>query len=190
MGSLNVMPEYYNYFHLSTTTKSLNTAISYTGGAVAAFPAGFLVDWRGRRESIFWSCVITLIGAILQTSAVNIAMFIVGRFIIGMGMGVAATATPVYVSETAPPKYRAFALGLYYACWGVGTLIASGVCYRVSLHSFGVLLVVNCCIESICHKHLGLADSKLDSSRAQHCLYVCHSFCSRVSKMARGQRPS
>lgn len=132
MGSLNVMPEYTNYFDLTTATKSLNTAISYTGGAVAAFPAGFLVDWRGRKESILWSCIITLIGAILQTSAVNISMFIVGRFTIGMGMGVAATATPVYVSETAPPKYRAFALGLYYACWGVGTLIASGVCYRVS----------------------------------------------------------
>ncbi|CZR66416.1 related to hexose transporter protein [Phialocephala subalpina] len=130
MGSLNVMPSYYNYFELSTATKSLNTAISYTGGAIAAFPAGFLVDWRGRRESIFWSCVITLIGAILQTSSVHIAMFILGRFILGMGMGVAATATPTYVAETAPPKHRAFALGLYYSCWGVGTLIASGVCYR------------------------------------------------------------
>ncbi|KAG0649446.1 Lactose permease [Hyphodiscus hymeniophilus] len=130
MGSLNVMPEYFNYFHLTTATKSLNTAISYTGGAVAAFPAGFLVDWRGRRESIFYSCLITLLGAILQTSAVNIGMFILGRFIIGMGLAVAATATPTYVAETAPPKHRAFALGLYYACWGVGTLIASGVCYR------------------------------------------------------------
>jgi MFS family permease len=151
MGSLNVMPEYYNYFHLNTATKSLNTAISYTGGtlhpchhatgpiidtisgSIAAFPAGFLVDWRGRRESIFWSCIITLIGAILQTAAVNVGMFILGRFIIGTGLAVAATATPTYVAETAPPKHRAFALGLYYACWGVGTLIASGVCYRVCI---------------------------------------------------------
>ena len=59
-------------------------------------------------------------------------MFILGRFIIGMGLAVAQTATPIYVAETAPPKHRAFALGLYYAFWGVGTLIASGVCYRVS----------------------------------------------------------
>ncbi|RDW66028.1 hypothetical protein BP6252_09663 [Coleophoma cylindrospora] len=130
MGSLNVMPTYSNYFSLTTATKSLNTAISYTGGAVAAFPAGFLVDWRGRREAIFWSCVITLIGAILQTCAVHIAMFILGRFIIGMGLGVAATSTPTFVAETVPQKHRAFALGLYYSCWGVGTLIASGVCYR------------------------------------------------------------
>jgi MFS family permease len=106
--------------------------LTRNSGAVAAFPAGFLVDWRGRRESIFWSCIITLIGAILQTAAVNVGMFILGRFIIGTGLAVAATATPTYVAETAPPKHRAFALGLYYSCWGVGTLIASGVCYRVS----------------------------------------------------------
>ncbi len=88
MGSLNVMPSYYDYSALTTATKSLNTAISCTGGTVAAFSAGFLGDWKGRRESIFWSCVITLIGAVLQTSAVHIALFIVRRFIIGMGMGV------------------------------------------------------------------------------------------------------
>ena len=47
-------------------------------------------------------------------------------------MGIAQTAAPVLVAETLPVKYRAFALGLYYACWGFGTLIATGVCYAVS----------------------------------------------------------
>jgi len=112
MGSMNVMPEYYNYFHLTTTKKSLNTAISYAGGCFASIFAGFLVDWRGRRESIFWSALILLIGAIIQTAAQNVGMFIAGRFIIGIGMGYAATATPTYVAEAAPPKHRAFALGL------------------------------------------------------------------------------
>lgn len=46
-------------------------------------------------------------------------------------MGIAQTSCPTYVAETAPFKYRPLALGLYYACWGVGTLIASGVCYSV-----------------------------------------------------------
>jgi MFS family permease len=91
-----------------------------------------MVDWRGRREAIFYSAIITLIGAILQTSAVHIGMFIAGRFIIGMGLAVSAVATPTYVAETCPPQHRAFALGLYYSCWGVGTMVASGICYRVS----------------------------------------------------------
>lgn len=46
-------------------------------------------------------------------------------------MGFAQTACPTYVAETAPLAQRALALGLYYAFWGVGTLIASGVCYSV-----------------------------------------------------------
>ena len=79
--------------------------------------------------------MITLVGAVLMTSAVNISMFIIGRFIIGMGLGVAATATPTYVAETCPPKHRAFALGLYFSCWAVGTMIAAGICYRVSSES-------------------------------------------------------
>lgn len=51
----------------------------------------------------------------------------------GFGLGFAQTSCPTYVAETAPPQHRAVALGLYYACWGVGTLVASGVCYSVGI---------------------------------------------------------
>jgi MFS family permease len=132
MGSLNVMPSYTSYFTLTTTTKSLNTAISYMGGATCALFAGPAVDWRGRKECIFWSAVITLIGGVIQGAAQNIGMFIAGRFIVGLGLGLAQVSTPTLVAETSPVKWRGFALGLYYACWGVGTLLASGVCYGVS----------------------------------------------------------
>ena len=111
MGSLNVMTEYTSYFHLTTATRSLNTAMSYVGGSLAALVAGFITDWRGRKETIMWSCVITFVGAIIQTFAVNVGMFIAGRGILGFGMGVAATATPTYVAETVLPKHRGFALG-------------------------------------------------------------------------------
>ncbi|EPE03315.1 hexose transporter [Ophiostoma piceae UAMH 11346] len=129
MGSLNVMPSYTSYFTLTTATKSLNTAISYVGGSFASLFSGFVVDWAGRKKSIGLSAVLTLIGAIIQACAQNTGMFIAGRFIVGFGMGFAQTACPTYVAETAPLTHRALALGLYYAFWGVGTLIASGVCY-------------------------------------------------------------
>ncbi|KAF7193889.1 Lactose permease [Pseudocercospora fuligena] len=129
MGSLNVMPTYTSYFHLNTSTKALQTAISYSGGAFVSLFAGFLLDWRGRRQTIFVAIFTALIGSALQAAAQNVGMFISARFIIGMGMGLAQTAAPTLVSETTPPRYRGFALGMFYACWGVGTLIASGVCY-------------------------------------------------------------
>lgn len=129
MGSLNVMPTYSNYFTLTTATKSLNTAISYVGGATFALFAGPLADWRGRKECIYYSAVLTLIGGVIQGVAQNIGMFIAGRFIVGGGIAIGQTAAPTLVAETTPVRYRAFALGLYYAFWAVGTLMASGICY-------------------------------------------------------------
>ncbi|KAF1975159.1 general substrate transporter [Bimuria novae-zelandiae CBS 107.79] len=99
------------------------------GGAVIALFAGSLTDWRGRKECIFTSALITIIGGVIQGAAQNIGMFIAGRFIVGLGLGLAQVSTPTLVAETAPVEWRGFALGLYYAFWGVGTLIASGVCY-------------------------------------------------------------
>ena len=131
MGSFNVMPSYISYFSLTTTTKSLNTAISYVGGASISFISGPWADWRGRREAIFWSALITLVGGVIQGASHNVATFIAGRLIVGFGMGLAQTSTPTLLAETVPVKWRGFAMGLYYACWGVGTLLASGVCYGV-----------------------------------------------------------
>ncbi|KAI8940511.1 hypothetical protein NX059_004188 [Plenodomus lindquistii] len=129
MGSFNVMPSYISYFTLTTSSKALNTAVSYVGGALISFISGPWTDWRGRREAIFWGALITLFGGIIQGAAQNIAMFLVGRLFVGFGMGIAQTATPTLLAETVPVKWRGFAMGLYYACWGVGTLLASGVCY-------------------------------------------------------------
>ena len=123
------MPSYISYFTLTTTTKSLNTAVSYVGGAAISFISGPWTDWRGRREAIFWSALITLVGGVIQGAAQNIAMFIAGRLIVGFGMGLAQTSTPTLLAETVPVQWRGLAMGLYYACWGVGTLLASGVCY-------------------------------------------------------------
>ncbi|KAF2847608.1 general substrate transporter [Plenodomus tracheiphilus IPT5] len=125
MGSFNVMPSYISYFTLTTSTKALNTAVSYVGGATISFISGPWTDWRGRREAIFWAALITLFGGVIQGAAQDIAMFLVGRLFVGFGMGLAQTATPTLLAETVPVQWRGFAMGLYYACWGVGTLLAT-----------------------------------------------------------------
>jgi MFS family permease len=131
MGSLNVMPAYTSYFDLTTTTMSLNTAITFVGAIPVALIAGPLIDWKGRKFGIYLSAAVQILGAILQGSAQNIGMFIAGRFFIGAGSGLAQAAASTYVAETVPSKIRAFALGLYFTCWAVGGLFAAGVCYGV-----------------------------------------------------------
>jgi fucose permease len=76
MRSFNVMPAYKTYFDLTTTTKSLNTAVSYAGDALTSLSSGSWIDWRGRREAIFWSAMLTLVGGGIQGASQNVGMFL------------------------------------------------------------------------------------------------------------------
>ena len=62
---------------------------------------------------MFWSSLVALVGVVLQTAAQNIAMFVVGRIIIGLGASASGIAGGVYLSETFCDRFRA---------WGVGSL--------------------------------------------------------------------
>lgn len=131
MGSVNVMPSYNRYFDITTTTKAVNSSATYLGAILMAPFAGIIVDKLGRKQGLFISAVLNVIGAAVTAAAQNTAMFIAGRMIIGIGVGLAQTAAGTYVAETTAPKIRAFALGLYYSCWAIGGFLAAGVSYGV-----------------------------------------------------------
>lgn len=90
------------------------------GNALAGTVNGFLCDRIGRRSTLLVAAIIAIIGIVLQSAAVNIAMFIVARCVIGFGTGVSAAAAPTYLAETVPCTWRAFTLGLFFDFWYVG----------------------------------------------------------------------
>lgn len=49
---------------------------------------------------------IMIVGAILQTAAVDYAMMLVARVITGVGNGLLTSTVPAYQSECAPPSRR------------------------------------------------------------------------------------
>lgn len=50
--------------------------------------------------------LVNLIGAVLQASAQNLAMILVGRILAGWAVGILSMSVPVYQSECAHPKNR------------------------------------------------------------------------------------
>lgn len=132
MGSVNVMPSYVSYFDLTTTTKAVNSAATYISSILIAPFAAVYIDKRGRKEGILASALLNILGAAISGAAQNIAMFIAGRMVIGLGVGLAQTAAGSYVSETTAPRVRSFALGMYFTCWALGSFLAAGFCYGVS----------------------------------------------------------
>ncbi|CAG9989216.1 unnamed protein product [Clonostachys byssicola] len=132
MGSLNVMETYHNYFHLTTATTAINTCATFLGAILVGPFTGILIDRKGRKSGLWAAVAINILGAVLAGSAINVAMFIAARIIIGVGVGLGQTAASTYVAETTAPRIRSFALGLYFSCWAVGALLAAGVSYGCS----------------------------------------------------------
>jgi MFS family permease len=61
---------------------------------------------HGRKASIVCGGVSFLIGAALNVAAVNLAMLILGRIMLGVGIGFGNQAVPLYLSEMAPAHLR------------------------------------------------------------------------------------
>lgn len=144
MGSLNVMPSYNEYFGVTSRTQGIMSGATFAGAIVIAPVASKFIDWKGRKLGIALSACLNIIGAVLGAASQNMAMFIIGRVVIGMGVGIAQTSCGAYVSETTPPDIRAFALGLYFTCWAIGSFLATGVSRGVSPLSpfpFSILLL-------------------------------------------------
>ncbi|KIW13324.1 hypothetical protein PV08_08512 [Exophiala spinifera] len=129
MSGLNILPSYTDYFHLNTATFALQSAIGWAGTATAGLFYGQVTDWIGRKKAMWLSAVITLVGVILQVSAQNIAMFVIARFVVGLGNGTAFLCGPVYLSETLTLKWRGVGLGIFMSFFYVGGLLAAGITY-------------------------------------------------------------
>jgi MFS family permease len=127
LNGLNILPVYTDYFNLTPATTGLNTASVFIGGFLGPLVSGIIADRCGRRPAILYGSVITLIGITLQTAAQNIAMFVIGRIILGFGSAIQGIAGGVYLSETFPARWRAWGVGLLNDFYYVGALIAAGI---------------------------------------------------------------
>lgn len=87
------------------------------GGAVSLPIAPYVADKYGRRHPIFAGSIVIIGAAILQGCAQNLAMFIAGRFFIGFGGGLVATAAPALLGELAYPTHRPIITAIYNTTW-------------------------------------------------------------------------
>jgi MFS family permease len=125
MNGLLILPSYSEYFKLTTATEGLNNAAMWMGGIFGAFLMQPVPDYFGRRKAIYIAAVVTVIGIILQAAAQNVAMFVIARFIVGVGSAISNGAAPTLLGELLPPRNRARVLGLFFSCYYVGSLASA-----------------------------------------------------------------
>ncbi|KAH6892633.1 general substrate transporter [Thelonectria olida] len=99
----------------------------YQIGGVVALPfVGPVIDGYGRRLGMFTGAALIVIGTIIQGLSEGKGQFMGGRFVLGFGVSIAASAGPMYVVEINHPAYRGRVGAMYNTLWFSGAIIAAG----------------------------------------------------------------
>ena len=107
------------------------------GSAILGCPFGpvaglWLADRFGRRRSLILSSIAFLISAVGCALAGDMIQFIVWRFVGGLGIGLAATVSPMYIAEVAPAALRGRLVLVNQLAIVVGAILSAVVAYLLS----------------------------------------------------------
>lgn len=117
---------------------TLFTSSLYFAGLLSTFAASPVTRKYGRRVSILTGAVSFFLGGIVNAGAVNIFMLILGRILLGIGIGFGNQAVPLYLSEISPPKIRGAVNQLFQLTTCLGILVADLINYFTEkIHPWG-----------------------------------------------------
>ncbi|KAL0932263.1 MFS monosaccharide transporter [Colletotrichum truncatum] len=104
----------------------------YAGYAVGSGGSAYAMDKISRRWTLLLGACASVLGAVLQTAAMNPAMMIVGRAFSGFSTGMVYPTAPVYLAELSLPENRGFLVGLKGLMNTLGFFAAGWVGYAGS----------------------------------------------------------
>lgn len=90
----------------NSTLQGFTVAIFVVGALIGALTCSWTGDRFGRRNVVFGASVLTFIGEVLECASWSLAQFMVGRIILGAGVGMLSSIVPVWQSETSGAKNR------------------------------------------------------------------------------------
>jgi MFS family permease len=90
-------------FDLTPLLLETVVSMAIAGAIVGSILAGIYSDRLGRKKTIIVADVFFMGGAVVMAIAPDVGILIVGRFIVGVGVGIAAMVVPMYLAEVSPP---------------------------------------------------------------------------------------
>lgn len=201
MGGVNTAYDYYTrmgFGHQGPDGEPVVTNSLLQGGIVSVYYLGTLVgclvggslgDRYGRIKSIFLGALIAIVGACLQTSAMNHSWMICARLVNGWGTGILNAIVPVWATEIAEHKSRGQFVAIEFT---LNSMFASRRSLTMSLTKVCSLRCCHCLLARIWmfllrrrHFVLHLAfPNRLPDPYAHHPRHRC-SHLSRITSLAR-----
>ncbi|BBN06225.1 MFS transporter, SP family, sugar:H+ symporter [Marchantia polymorpha subsp. ruderalis] len=134
-GGVTAMDDFQKKFFPSVYRKQKEARLA---GFVTSIFAGYVTRKYGRRLTLIAGGLNFSIGAVLNGAATNLAMLVIGRLFLGMGVGLSAQAAPVYIAEMAPAKIRGALVNSFQFSLTVGFFASSLLNYFANkIHPYG-----------------------------------------------------
>jgi sugar porter (SP) family MFS transporter len=111
-------------WNLSSFTHGLAMSAALWGTVLGSLAGGWPTEKFGRRKTLLSIGILYFISAIGSAVAPDSLIFMISRFIGGVGVGVATVASPLYISEISPAVRRGRLAGLFQFNIVFGILMA------------------------------------------------------------------
>ncbi|CAN6269968.1 unnamed protein product [Urochloa humidicola] len=125
------------YCLYDSQTLTAFTSSLYVAGLVASLVASRVTRAMGRQAVMLMGGALFFAGGAVTGAAVNIAMLIIGRMLLGFGVGFTNQAAPLFLAEMAPSRWRGSLTAGYQFFLALGVLTANIVNYATSRFPWG-----------------------------------------------------
>ena len=116
-------------FNVDKTLAGLLVSITLIGWFFGSLIFGYVSDRYGRKKIVIWATLLHITATALMAASLSYELFLVLRFLAGMGFGMVLPVLSAWVSEGAPENVRGRMVVLLDSFWTYGWIIASLIAY-------------------------------------------------------------
>uniref|UniRef100_A0A803Q6X7 Major facilitator superfamily (MFS) profile domain-containing protein n=1 Tax=Cannabis sativa TaxID=3483 RepID=A0A803Q6X7_CANSA len=87
-------------------------SMALVGAMIGASAGGWINDAYGRKKATLLADIIFALGSVVMAAAPDPYILILGRLLVGLGVGIASVTAPVYIAEASPSEIRGGLVGM------------------------------------------------------------------------------
>ncbi|MGW7825031.1 sugar porter family MFS transporter [Streptomyces puniciscabiei] len=131
-------------FDLTSLHEGIVVSALLVGALAGCLGAGALTDRLGRRRMLIGAGLLGTLAASVCVTAVDEAVLVVGRLLLGLAVGATSAVAPVLLAELAGSRARGALITAYQLCIAVGALVALALGVTdLANHDWRLMFAVN-----------------------------------------------
>ncbi|GMN69636.1 hypothetical protein TIFTF001_038684, partial [Ficus carica] len=105
-GALLYIKDDFEAVNQSSFLQETIVSMALVGAMIGAAAGGWINDAYGRKKATFLADIVFALGSAVMAAAPDPYVLILGRLLVGLGIGIASVTAPVYIAEASPSEIR------------------------------------------------------------------------------------